>query len=116
MDHLRAVFGDAANFRFASDHEASDVLQEHKRHPTLVTQLDEVSRFERGLAEQYSVVSDNADRVSVNACEPANQSRAVARFELTEFASIHEAGDDLVNIVGRAEGGGEDAVQIVGGE
>ena len=99
MDHLRAVLGDAAHFRFTSHHEAGDVLQEHERDAALVAQLDEVSRFERGLAEQHSVVGDDADRISMNAREPADQSRAVARFELAEFAAIHQAGNDLMNIV-----------------
>jgi hypothetical protein len=88
MDHLRAVLGDTAYFRFTSHHEAGDVLQEHERDAALVTQLDEVSRFERGLAKEHAVVGDDPDRVSVNAREPADQSRAVASFELAEFAAI----------------------------
>src|SRR5262245_46019983 len=105
MDHLRAIFGDATDFGFTSDHEAGDVLQEHEWDAALVAQFDEVSRFERGLAEQHSIVGDDADRVSVNAPEATDQSRAVAGFELAEFASIYEAGDDLVNVIGSAESG-----------
>ena len=104
MDHLRAVFGDAACFVFLADHEAGDVLQEHKRDAALVTEFDEVSPFERGLAEQHAVVGDDADGVSVDAGEAADEGRAVARFELAELASVHEAGDDLAHIVGLAEG------------
>src|SRR5512138_628183 len=99
MDHLRAVLRDTACFRFAANHEAGDVLQEDERNAALVTQLNEVSRFERGLTEQHSVIGDDANRVSMNACEPADESRAVARFELAEFTAVHDAGDDLMNIV-----------------
>ena len=88
------------------DHEAGDVLQEQQWDAALVAQLDEVSRFERGLAEQHAVVGDDADRVSVNAREPADEGRAVARFELAELAAIHEAGNDLMHIVGFSEGAG----------
>ena len=51
----------------------------------------------------------------MNAGEPADQSRAVAGFELAEFAAVHEAGDDLVDIVGLAESGGQDAVNSSAG-
>ncbi len=68
-----------------------------------------------GLAEQDSVIGDDPYGISVNAREPADESRAVAGLELAKFASVHEAGDDLVHVVGLAEGGGQDAVQIVGG-
>ncbi len=67
MDHLGAVLGDAADFGFTSHHEAGDVLQEHQRDAALVAQLDEVRRFERGLAEQHAVVGDDA-RQGIREC------------------------------------------------
>ena len=114
MDHLRAVLGDAAGFSFASDHEAGDVLQEHERDAALVAQFDEVSRFERGLAEQDSIIGDDADGVSVNAREAADQSRAVARFELAEFTTVYEAGDDLVNIVTCSKSAWQNSINFFG--
>ena len=75
-----------------------------------------MSRFQRGLAEQDAVVGDNADGVSVNTREPTDKRRAVTRFEFTEFAAINLTRNYFMNIIGRAEAGGEDAVQIVSGE
>src|SRR6266487_4164826 len=115
MDHLRAVLSDATHFSLASHHEARDILQEYERDAALVAQLDEVSRFERGLAEQDSVISNDTDRVSMNARESANQSRAIARFELAEFTAIHQTRNDFMDIVSLAERCGEDAVQLVAG-
>jgi hypothetical protein len=43
----------------------------------------------------------------MNTRKTADERRAVARFELAEFAAIHEAGDDLMHIVGFAEGAGK---------
>src|SRR5262245_26447855 len=108
MDHLRAVLGNATDLGFTSDHEAGDVLQEDEWDAALVTQLDEMRRLESGLTEKDSIVGDNADWVSVNARKATHKCCAVARFELAEFASIHEAGNDLVNIIGRAESCRED--------
>src|SRR5688572_27819761 len=112
MDHLGAVLGDAAGFVVASYHESGDVLQEHKRDTALVTELDEMSRFEGRFAEQDSIVGDDADWVSVNAREPRHQRRAVARFELAELAAIYKTRDDFMDIVGLAKRRGQDAVEF----
>jgi hypothetical protein len=69
-------------------------------------------RLERRLAEQNSIVGDDTYRISMNARKPTDEGRTIASFELTELAAVHNPGDDLTNVVGFAEGGGENAVDL----
>src|ERR1700690_4031189 len=103
MNHLRAVLGDAACLVFASHHEAGNVLQKYERNAALITELDEVSRFQCRLAEQHAVVGDDADGVSMNARETANQCCPISCFEFTKLAAINKPRNDLVNIISLAE-------------
>src|SRR5712692_3528347 len=49
--HLRAVLGDPTSLVLPADHEAGDILQEDERNAALITELDEVRRLQRRLAE-----------------------------------------------------------------
>ena len=80
----------------------------------MVAQFDEVCSFQRGLAEQDSVIGDDADGVAVDSGEAADESSAVARFELAELGTVHDAGDDLADVKGFFEGARQDSVQLVG--
>jgi hypothetical protein len=73
-----------------------------------------VRAFQRALAEQHAVVAQDADRVAVDAGKAGHQGGAVAGFELAEAAAIHQPGDDLAHIVGLAEAGRQDAVDLFG--
>ena len=69
--------------------------------------------FQCRLGEQYSVVSDNPDRVAVDPCETTDQCVAVALLELMEARAVNDSGDDLSDIVGRPVVGGYDSHQIL---
>ena len=60
-----------------------------------------------------AVVGNHADGVSVNAGKAADKGCSVARFELAELGTVHDAGDDLADVVGLFEGARQDAVQFV---
>ena len=62
VDHLRAVFGDAALLVLPSDHEPGDVLQEEERDLPARAHLDEMRCLQGRLGEEDSVVGDDARR------------------------------------------------------
>ena len=64
---------------------------------------------------QHAVVGDDADRIAVEAREARHQCRAVARLELVEVAPVDDARDHLAHVVGLADVGVDDAVELVGG-
>ena len=70
--------------------------------------------FWADFAEQDAVVGDDSDRHAVEAREPGNQRRAVARLELVEARAVDEAGDDLAHVVGFAGVLRDDAVEFSG--
>ena len=111
--HLGAVLGDAAGLRIRADDETGDVLQEHERNAALVAQLDEVSAFERRLAEQHTVVRNDADRMPVQVSETGHERRAVLLLELVEFAPVDEARNDFAHVIRCLHVARHDAVQLV---
>ena len=58
--------------------------------------------FQRGFRKQNAVVGDDADRVSVNTGESADQCRAIKSLELVEVRCIDDPGDDFADVVGNA--------------
>ena len=99
---------------FLPDHEAGDVLQEHERDAALRAELDEVRALQRRLGEQDAVVGDDADRIAPDAREAGDERRAVARLELVELAAVDDARDHLAHVVGLADVGVDDAVDLLG--
>ena len=93
------------------DHEAGDVLEEEQGHPAVVAELDEVGRLEGALAEEHSLVGEDADRVSVDVGEAADDRRRVLGLELVEAAAVDDASDHLARVVGGAAVGGHGAVE-----
>ena len=70
--------------------------------------------FERRLGEQHAVVGDDPDRMAVDPGEAGDQRRAVLRLELVERAAVHQPGDDLAHVVGRAGVDRHHAVELRG--
>jgi hypothetical protein len=110
--HLGAVLCDPSVLVLPPDHEARDVLQEQEGHAALRAQFDEVRTLLRRLREQDAIVGDDSDRHAVEAREPGNQRRAVARLELVEARTVDKAGDDLAHVVGLAGILRDDAVEF----
>ena len=110
--HFGAVFGDAARFVLAPDHEAGDVLQEHQRNVALAAQLNEMRALQRGLAEQNAVVGDDANRITEDSRETAHERRAIQRFELIETTAIDDARDHFAHIERLARIDRNDAVEL----
>ena len=54
-----------------------------------------------------------ATGMPVDMREAADQRGAVERLELVEFAAIDDAGDDFVDVVGRADIVGDDRVEFL---
>ena len=52
--------------------------------------------------------------IAHDAGEAADERRAVGGLELVEAAAVDDAGDDLAHVVGAAEVGGDDAVDVAG--
>ena len=74
-----------------------------------------MSGLQRRLREQDAVVRDDADQKSIDARESGDKRRTVARLELVELRTVDEACDHFVHVVGPANVGIDDAVEIVGG-
>ncbi len=69
--------------------------------------------LERTLAEQDTVIGEDADREAVDMGEAANERLAVERLELLELGCVDDARDHVANVVRRARVRGHDAVEIV---
>src|SRR5687767_14274535 len=102
MYHLGAILGDAAALVLLADHEAGDVLQEQERDAPEAAQLDKVGRLQRRLAEEDTVVGDDADEESVDAREARDQRRRVPLLELVEPRTVDNARDHLAHVIGLA--------------
>ena len=113
-DELRAVLGDAAALGVFADHEARDVLQEQQRHAAAVAELDEVRGFQRGLGEQHAVVREDADGLTPELSERADERRAVTSFEFVEVRAVDDACQHFADVVLVAHVFGEDAVELLG--
>ena len=98
--HLGAVLGDAAGLVLPADHEPGDVLQENQRNAPLCAEFDEMRALECRFREQDAIVGDDADRITVEPGEAADQRDAVERLELVELAAIDQARDHLSHIIG----------------
>ena len=81
--------------------------------PPLRAELDEVRALQRRLREEHAVVGDDADRIAQQAREAGDQRRAVAGLELVELAAVDDARDDLAHVVGLADVGVDDAVEVL---
>jgi len=73
-----------------------------------------VGALERRLAEQDAVVGDDADLVTEDPGEAADQGVAVELLELVEAAAVDHAADDLAHVVRRAGVGRHDVIDRVG--
>ena len=112
MHHLRAVFRDAAALVLAADHEPGDVLQKDERNPSQIAELDEMSRLERRFGKQDAIVGDDADKKSVQACEPGDERRRVPFLEFVEPGAVDHPSDDLAHLVRLPPVGADDAVDL----
>ena len=84
VNHLRAIFGDAALLIFLAHHKAGDILQKQQRNIPGGAQFDKVRPLERALAEQHAIVGDDPHRIAFDARKSGNQRRAVICLELAK--------------------------------
>jgi hypothetical protein len=57
-----------------------------------------VCAFERGLAEQNTIVGDDAHSHALNVRKTADQGGSETGFEFVERTAVNDAGDDFSNI------------------
>src|SRR5205807_219220 len=86
----------------------------NERDPPLGAELDEMRGLQRALGEQDAVIGENADRITPDPGEPADERLAVEPFELVELAAVDDAGDDFAHVVGPAGVRRNDAVDLLG--
>ena len=55
--------------------------------------------FCSALGEEHPVIRNDANRVAVEMCKAAKESRAVACLELVKSATVYDAGNNLFHIV-----------------
>ena len=60
-----------------------------------------------------AVIRHDPDRIALQTRESRNQCRAIIPLEFAEAAVIRQARDDLANVVGLAETGGQDTVDFL---
>src|SRR5262249_34003216 len=58
-----------------------------------------VGRLERAFRKQNAIIGDNADRISPNSGETANDRLGVERFEFVEPACVHYARNHLADVI-----------------
>ena len=92
LNHLVAVFGDAAPLVFPADYVTVDVLEEQERDALAIAELDELRSLERAIGEEHAVVAQDSHLISVDVSPAANQSRTIKRLEFQEFASRQPSG------------------------
>jgi len=92
------MFSDTFRFKFLAYHESSDVLEEEQRNFTLRAHLNEVSSLLSRFREEYSLVGDNTNRVSIEVSESSQQSGAVPLLKLMEPTSIEHSRQDSLHI------------------
>ena len=63
--------------------------------------------------EQHAVVGDDADRHAVQMRKAGDQRRAVILLELVELRAVDDAGDHLAHVIGLAQIGRHDAVELI---
>ena len=93
VDQLGSVLGDAFMLVLLAYHEAGDVLQKEKRHSALAAEFHKVRALQSSLAEQHSVVRQNAHLLSVQFGEPAHQGLPVPLFKLEKLTVVHDPSD-----------------------
>ena len=108
------MLGDAFGFVLLAHHEAGDVLQEQQRDVALAAQFNEVRAFLGGLAEQDTVVGDDAHRVAVDMGKTGHQGLAVVAFEFVEFGAVDDAGNDVAHVELFTQVGADNAVDFFG--
>jgi hypothetical protein len=65
-------------------------------------------------SEQHAVIGDDPYRAAHDMREARDQRVAKARFEFVKAGPVHQPRDDLADVIGRAQIGGDDAQQFVG--
>ena len=72
------------------------------------------SALQCGLAEQHAIIGEDRDWHAPDVRKPADEGGAVERLELVELAAVDQPRDDFVDVIGRADVVGDDAVEFVG--
>ena len=91
------------------------VDQEKKRDPSLRTKLDEVGRLQCRGTKQNPIIRDDPDVVPMDVRETSQDGCPVLLLELSEAATIHEAGDDVTHIKCLSDIRSNDAMHLSSG-
>ena len=113
MHQLGAIFGNPTLLIFLADHKPGDVLQEKQWVAALLAQFNEMRSFQSAFREEHTVVRQDANRVAMQAGEPAHQAGPVARLEFAQVAAIHQPGDDFAHIIRFTESARQNAVDFL---
>ena len=102
----------AAAFSRTTDHEARNILQEHKRDFSLTTKLNKVSAFNSALSKQHAVVGKNANGNTVNMGKTCHQCFAKPRLKFIKPRTIHHTGNHFLDVERLAAINGDQAKQF----